>query len=232
MSPDDSHIPLRSTLKQSGILTMEIPMDTRIRLAEPTPTDAIAFAQLANMASHDVLADVMGTDFEQALVAMFLRDDNLYSYRQSRFLEVGHDIAGMLCAFSGQQKADLNAETDRQFLSFPGAGSESAVQVRNQLQPISDFIDTVPIEAFYIQFLAVYPQARGKGYARQLMALANDLAVDHGAKTLELDVETGNQPALNAYLGSGLRIIRTSPEVTYDKQNRGLALHRMAKVTA
>ncbi len=207
-------------------------MDVHLRLAEPTPTDATAFAQLANMASHDVLTDLVGDDVEQALISMFLRDDNLYGYRHVWFLGDEHGIAGMLCAFSGQQKADLNTETDRQLLAFPGAVDESLMAARNQLQPISDFIDTVPIDAYYIQFLAVYPQARGKGYARQLLALANELALDHGASTLELDVETGNEPALNAYRGNGLQIIRTSPEVTYDRQNRGLALHRMVKTIA
>ena len=208
-------------------------MDTRIRLAEPTPTDAIAFAQLANMASHDVLAVRDADHLEQALVAMFLRDDNLYSYRQTRFLGgrpryCGHAMRLFWPTEGGPQCRNGSAVP----VVSGGRSWNGRMQVRNQLQPISDFIDTVPIDAYYIQFLAVYPQARGKGYARQLLALANELALDHGAKTLELDVETGNEPALNAYRGNGLQIIRTSPEVTYDRQNRGLALHRMVKTIA
>ena len=110
--------------------------------------------------------------------------------------------------------------------------SEAAVQAQTQLQPISEFIDTVPAGAFYVQFVAVYPQARGNGYAGQLLALAHDLARETGSTTLELDVETGNTAALKSYLGQGMVIARTLPDVQYDVQHRVLALHRMVKAIA
>jgi ribosomal protein S18 acetylase RimI-like enzyme len=205
-------------------------MDMHIRPAAPSSTDATAFARLANMASHDVLADLLGEGFEQVLVSMFLGEGNLYSYPLVHFVEAGDGIAGMLCAFSGQQKADLNAATDRYFLEVPGADSESLTRIQHQFQPISVFIDTLPIEACYIQFLAVFPEARGNGCARSLLAHAEHLARAQGARTLELDVETGNDAALGAYRRSGLEITRTSAEVNYTTQRRKLALHRMVKI--
>ncbi len=204
-------------------------MNVHIRPAEPTATDAAAFAELANMASHDILADIAGPDVEQALISMFLGDDTLYRSCQVWVVDVDDEVAGMLCAFTGRQKADLTEETDRQLLARPGARSAAAVRVQNQLQPISEFIDAVPIGAFYVQFVAVQPHARGNGYAGRLMALAEDLARETGSTTLELDVETDNAAALRAYLGQGLEIARTSPEVPHDAQGRTLALHRMAK---
>jgi len=207
-------------------------MLVHIRPAEPTATDAAAFAELANMASHDILAGIVGPDYEQVLTSMFLGDDTLYRTRQVWFLDVDDVIAGMLCAFSGEQKADLTEETDRQLLAGPGAQSAAAIQAQEQLGPISEFIDTVPEGAFYVQFVAVYPQARGNGYAGQLLTLAHDLAREAGATTLELDVETGNAAALKSYLGQGMKIARTSPDVQYDVQHRVLALHRMVKAIA
>lgn len=204
-------------------------MTAHIRTAEPTATDAAVFAELANMASHDILADIAGPDVDQVLISMFRRDDNLYRFRQVWFLDVEGEVAGMLCAFTGSEKAELNPETDRQLLKQPGAISEAAVRAQNQLQPISEFIDTVPKEAFYVQFVAVYPQARGNGYAGQLLAFADTLARETASTTLELDVETGNAAALRSYLGQGMVIVRTSLEVRYDVRHRVLALHRMAK---
>ncbi len=207
-------------------------MNVHIRPAQRTPADAAAFAELANMASHDILADITGPDHERVLISMFLGDDTLYRTRQVWFLDVDDMIAGMLCAFSGEQKADLTDETDRQLLAGPGAQSAAAIQAQEQLGPISEFIDTVPEGAFYVQFVAVYPQARGKGYAGQLLALAHDLARKAGSTTLELDVETGNAAALAAYQRQGLAIVRTSAEVPHDAQGRTMALHRMVKAIA
>lgn len=191
-------------------------MTVHIRPAEPTATDAAAFATLANMASHDILADIAGPGYEPVLTSMFLGDDTLYRARQVWFLDVDGAVAGMLCAFTGEHKAALTEETDRQLLDHPGARTAAAVRAQNQLQPISEFIDTVPVAAFYVQFVAVYPHARGNGYAGQLLAFAHDLAREAGSTTLELDVETGNAAALKSYLGQGMEIVRTSPDVQYD----------------
>ncbi len=207
-------------------------MTAHIRRADRTPTDAAAFAELANMASHDILADIVGPDSEQVLTSMFLGDGTLYRTRQVWFVEADGEIAGMLCAFTDEQKAALTAETDRQLLAGTGAQSAAAIQAQTQLQPISEFIDTVPAGAFYVQFVAVYPQARGNGYAGQLLTLAHDLARETGSTTLELDVETGNTAALKSYLGQGMVIARTLPDVQYDVQHRVLALHRMVKAIA
>lgn len=206
-------------------------MNMNLRPARRTPADAAAFAHLANMASHDVLADLVGPDFETTL-SMFMGGDTLYRASQVWFIELDGEVAGMLCAFSGQQKAELTGETDRQLLAGPGAQTEAAARAQEQLEPISGFIDMVPEGAFYVQFVAVEPRARGNGYAGQLLAFAEDVARETGSTTLELDVETGNAAALAAYGRQGLAIVRTSAEVVHDTRDRSLALHRMVKAIA
>lgn len=207
-------------------------MTVHIQPAERTPEDAPAFAELATMASHDLLADIMGPGFHQVLTEMFLRDDNLYRARQVWFVDVDGEIAGMLCAFSGEQKAALNAETDRQLLAELGVQTQSAMRAQEQPGPISEFSDTVPEEAFYIQFLVIYPQARANGNGGQLLAKAHALARAAGSATSELDVESGNDAALAAYHRQDLAIQRTSVEVMHETQNRTLAMHRMVKAIA
>jgi ribosomal protein S18 acetylase RimI-like enzyme len=204
-------------------------MTIRIRPATPTPTDAAVFATLANMASHDVLADFLGPGVERVLATIFLDDRTLYRPRQVWFTTVGETISGMLCAFTGAEKATLNAATDRYFEEAPG---HVAALARTQMEPLSAFIDTVPPGAFYIQFLAVEPASRGQGHARALLAHAEDLARQRGAATLELDVETGNDAALAAYRRAGLEVIRSSPVVRYDAQRREIGFHRMARALA
>ena len=207
-------------------------MTTRIRPATPTPTDATAFAALANMASHYVLADLVGPGVEQALASAFLDDATLYRPRQVWFTTVGDTITGMLCAYSGEEKALLNAATDRYFADVPGTENEPYATLRARFEPLSAFIDTVPPAAFYIQFLAVEPAWRGQGHARALLAHAVDLGRQQGAATLELDVETGNDAALAAYRRAGLEVIRSSPVIRHDAQQREIGFHRMARTLA
>lgn len=207
-------------------------MNTHIRRAQPTNADADAFADLANMASHEILAGLVGPGYASVLTSMFMGDDTLYRARQVWFVDLDGEPVGMLCAFNGHEKAALNAETDRRLLDQPGARSPAAVKAQNELGPIAEFIDTVPTDAFYVQFVAVQPHARGNGYAGQLMAVAEELAREAGAATLELDVETGNPAAFKAYHRQGLAILRTSAEVAYEtrgRQCRSVALHRMVK---
>ena len=204
-------------------------MNVHIRPARQTPADASAFAELANMASHDILADIVGPDFEHVLAAMFLGDDTLYRASHVWFVDVDRQVTGMLCAFSGRQKAEVTATTDQRLLAGAAARTAATVRAQEQLGPISAFIDTLPEGAFYVQFVAVYPPARGNGYAGQLLAFAHGLARESGSTTLELDVETGNAAALAAYQRQGLAIVRTSADVRYDTQDRTLALHRMVK---
>lgn len=204
-------------------------MAVTVRRANPLPAEAAVFARLANMASHDILANLIGPDHEARLAARFLHDDALYSHRLTSFVEANGEIVAMLCGFTERQKATLPEELDdERTLPRP----ESAITIQRQLQPVFDFIDTVPEAAWYVQFLAVAPHARGNGYAGQLMAHAEELAREAGAATLELDVETGNAAALAAYQRAGLAITRTSVEVPYDAQRRTLAMHRMVKPLA
>lgn len=204
-------------------------MPAPVRPATATPTDADAFAVLANMASHGILADLPGPGYPGILAAMLLDDATLYRASQVWFTTEGDAVTGMLCAFTGEQKAALNGATDRYFLSFPGADGEPYARVREHLAPLSVQIDTVPGNAVYIQFLAVAPPWRGNGHARALLDHAVTLAHQQGAATIELDVEIDNTAALAAYRRAGFGIARTSPTIWYDAQSRPLGMHRMVR---
>ena len=60
----------------------------------------------------------------------------------------------------------------------------------------------------------VAPSHRRRGIARQLLDQAKAWAASEGATTLSLGVREGNEHALTAYLGMGMRLSgETFPEV-------------------
>ncbi|MBB1487503.1 GNAT family N-acetyltransferase/peptidase C39 family protein [Oceanospirillum sediminis] len=57
--------------------------------------------------------------------------------------------------------------------------------------------------------LALAPEARGQGCARQLISNAERYAIEHGCVFLRLEVRTDNQPALELYRRLGFRTFST-----------------------
>jgi ribosomal protein S18 acetylase RimI-like enzyme len=98
-----------------------------------------------------------------------------------------------------------------------------------KLKPLLDFMDAIPMDAFYLQGVAVYPQFRGQRIRKQLLAKGEELAYAEHARTLELDVEADNEIAISAYHGHGMRVASSSPELYFRNQRRCIVLHRMAK---
>ena len=60
-----------------------------------------------------------------------------------------------------------------------------------------------------IHILGVHPRFAGRGYARQLVAHALDMARQQGCKAVRLDVLKGNLPAERLYRGMGFVYVDT-----------------------
>ncbi len=55
----------------------------------------------------------------------------------------------------------------------------------------------------YLEDLFVRPEARGKGFGRELLAHLARIAVDHGCRRMEWAVLNWNEPAIGFYKGLG-----------------------------
>jgi GNAT superfamily N-acetyltransferase len=207
-------------------------MTGNIRPAQPNAEDAAAFAALANMAAHDLIADMFGKNYPRILGQMFLRCGNLFSHRLVHFAEVNGKVTGLLHAFHALHKADMDGKTTLLLMRYTGLGLISSLLTRFRLRLLLNFMDALPPEAYYLQCIAVYPQFRGQGLSKLLLAKADDLARLENSRTVELDVETDNMVAMNAYQGHGMCVASSSPVLYFQKQKRNIALHRMVKTLA
>lgn len=60
-------------------------------------------------------------------------------------------------------------------------------------------------EVLVVHTLCIRPDCRGKNYAREFMAFAEELAKEKGCKVIRLDTWEGNEPAKKLYPSIGYR---------------------------
>ena len=78
-------------------------------------------------------------------------------------------------------------------------------------------------DRWYIGNVAVLPEYRRRGIARQLVEACVDLAKERGAKGIVLDVVAGNVPAYSLYERLGFEHFSSMCELSYEDSNAPLA---------
>lgn len=189
------------------------------------------FYELAQMASDDLFTHLFGERARAVLQAMFLREDNEFSHRHTRFLLADGEIAGMLHGFpSGEAQAHggrslwlMLRHAQLQVMRFFIA----AVILRDILGFIGEGLDP---DDYYISMLAIYPRYRGRSYSKSLLAEAERLAAQRNCLRLALDVDERNAVARVAYRRAGFEQIGESKEVNIEDER--LRMLRLAKPVA
>lgn len=79
--------------------------------------------------------------------------------------------------------------------------------IRFTIMELVDSTVTFPLEEddLYIAALAVSPESRGRGIATALLETAVEMGVEGGFRRLALDVDPGNEAAINLYRKFGFR---------------------------
>ena len=86
--------------------------------------------------------------------------------------------------------------------------------------PLQQLEDLAP-NTWYVNVLATYPKHRGKGYGRELLSIAEQLAKESRSTGLSLIVSDGNSGARRLYERIGFREVASRPMVKESWQNPG-----------
>jgi len=166
------------------------------------PDDAVALAELVNMAGEGLPFHLWsrtaapGEDPWDIGRARALRESVSFSYRNAIVVEdAGRVVAGLV----GYRQPDVPEPIDYAKMPPMFVG----LQELENLAP----------KTWYVNVLATYPQARGKGWGTRLLALAEDLARDSGASGLSIIVADSNQGARRLYERTGYRETATRKAV-------------------
>ena len=190
-------------------------------------SDAQAFAEFAEMASDGLFTRLMGGRAETILAKMFAHPANDNSYQYTRFIMVGDQFAGMINAFTGAQKKANRRQVGWLYLRYCTWRMPRLFAVGMKFRRILEFMDRVSDDAYYIQMVGVYPQFRGRGLSRLILADAEQAAHQAGCVSLALDVDIHNEIAIAAYTSYGFHISASSPVVQSGQDE--VSVHRMVK---
>lgn len=180
------------------------------------------------MAGDKVFTELLGSRAHAALVSMYLQADNLNSYTHTTFLREDSAIAGMLHAYSATAARDHGPRTNWLYLKYARLQIFRLLATTILLRDILGFVgENLLEEDYYISFLAVYPQQRGRGHSKILLNHASHLARQAGCSRLALDVDEHNSIARAAYQRAGFEQVSASKEV--DIGNERWRVLRLAK---
>ena len=183
----------------------------RIADAKANAEQARHFYELAQMAADDLFTELVGSRAKPMLKAMYLRGDNDLSYSYAHFLAAEDAIAGLLHAYPARQAKLHEMRTLWLYLRFARWGALRFVAVALALRQVMAFLgQNLDEDDFYISFLAVYPQYRGRGYSKALLTQALELAQGFSCARLVLDVDERNTVARAAYERVGFQQVDAS----------------------
>ena len=196
--------------------------------ARPTHEDARHFADLAQIAADQLFTELVGSRANALLRGMYLRADNENSHRHCMFIRVDGEVAGMIHA---QSAMSMQAHRTRSFLLMlwlAGRGLPRFLLMMLLLGELLSFAgENLEDGDFYITFVALYPQFRGRGLSKALLRHAEDSARRDDCKRLALDVDAKNAVAIGAYERVGFRRIAAS--AVKELGGETVQLLRMAK---
>ena len=132
------------------------------------------------------------------------RETGGFSYRNSAVAEIDGKVVGGL-------------------VGYPVADEPEPVDVEStppMFVPLRELENLAP-GTWYVNSVAVFPEARGLGVGSQLMKHAEQIAKDLGLRGLSLIVSDANHGARQLYERLGYEEIDTRPMVKEDWQNPG-----------
>ena len=166
--------------------------------------DAPILAQLDNLASDGIAGYVWSLLAEPGEAPLdygrrrLEREDSAFSYRNAVVAEADGQVVGMLLGYRQPDPYETGRPAD----------------LPNILNPLIALEAMVP-GAWYVSSLAVLPDSRGRGVGARLLANADGLAQDSGARTASLIVAEANGRALGLYRRHGYERTARRPIVPY-----------------
>lgn len=179
-----------------------------ISIRPATRNDAADLAILDNLAGHGIpiifWQEVSGsTRIEDILVSgreYLADDDKFYNWKKARIALEGDRVVGSSISY---------------IMPEPDEESESIKQNNKPFKPIFELYDECT-NHWFIDALAVYPSAQGKGVGKLLFDDSIDLGKAAGAKVMSLIVEDTNEVAYALYRSYGFEVVNQREFVSFE----------------
>ncbi len=159
------------------------------------------FARYMDQAADGFFRFMLGRHSEKIIASAFLEPGHSLSYEYVTFADLGGELVGMSSAYTGLQ---LRGFSDEPLERAVGRNTLRLKCMRFFLRPVFQILNSVPVEDFYLQGIAVRLNLRGRGVGSTLLDDIEQRARFSGSSTLCLDVAAKNKGAQTLYARRGM----------------------------
>ena len=196
----------------------------RLRAAEPTLDEGLAFARYLDVAAEGFFRFMIGRRAEHIIATAFLQPDHDLSHQHVTFAEHEGAIVGMVTGYTAEQHRNSSR---RPLEDAAGRHKLRMGVVLFLFASAMRVIDSMGDEDFYVQAIAVSKELHGAGVGSVLMDFLEEQARASGSTRLALDVSAKNAVARRFYSNRGMKIESRWPRRL---PIPALRLYRMAKI--
>jgi ribosomal protein S18 acetylase RimI-like enzyme len=169
--------------------------------------DAADLAILDNLAGHGISMWFWQRETPSGLVedamafgrSRFSNPDAVFGYANSLVAEQDSMIVGSVCCYVMPQPDDEADYIKREAPAF---------------RPLFELFEKAQGH-WFVDSLAVYPEARGTGVGKRLLSRCLELGEASGVDTTTLIVEDGNKPACELYRKQGFQVRESKPYIEF-----------------
>jgi GNAT superfamily N-acetyltransferase len=177
------------------------PCSVTIRPARPDAEDGLLFAHYADEAAEGSFRILLGRRAYDILAGVFVEPDHDYSFEHVLFAEDGGDVVGMA---EGFRAAPCRRLADQPLLRAAGPRGQILRWAAAAGHPLFRIHSTLKEEDFYLQFLAVEEDHRGRGIGSALIDSIEKRARAGGSLRFAVDVWDRNPRAKRLYASRGM----------------------------
>lgn len=198
--------------------------EPHITIRKGSPEDAEAFVNLISLAYTPLFRALYGIKTGDPLKNLFCLKKNYLSFEHSLFAEVDGEIAGVIMGFDWRTRQQEQMRT--RLLKFRYFGGSFWLKVPYLL--VNSYVPGLVDEGeYYIGHLVVYPQFRGMGLGKKLIAKEEDIARKMGAQRMVADVKVTNEVIIRLVKEMGYTVSEDVKEMVVGRDR--FHFHRITK---
>lgn len=182
----------------------------KMQIRPATPDDASALAELINLAGEDLPVHLWERSAHDGETPWDVgkqrarRKEGGFSYRNATVIEGAKGVESCL-------------------IGYPVSGQQAPVDTTDIPDVIIPLVELEQLagRSWYINAIATFQEARGRGHATRLLALAEDVARRENIGAVTLIVSDANQGALRLYESHHYAFVNQRPMIKAGWENPG-----------
>ncbi len=183
-----------------------------LRPAVPDESEGLRFAHYLEAAADGLFRFMLGRRFDSIIAKTFPETGHDMSYEYVTFAERDGDIVGMVSGYTADQHKSASSNV---LLRAAPLRIFRLLAVMSIASRALRFTDQVAHGDYYLQAVAVDPEARGGGIGSILLDHAESVATAAGSQRLVLDVAEDNPAAKRLYERRGMSFEAQSPRIAF-----------------